>query len=263
LAVPELEGQTAIVTGASRGVGLAIARELADAGARVVLLARSAVALEQAGSELDGAVAIVADVRDAAGVQAAVARSERELGPTDLLVNNAGTLAAIGPLWEVEAADLWLDVETSVRGALLCSQAVLPAMLQRGRGRIVNVSSYAAIRPSPYQSAYAAAKAALLSLTESLAASTAERGVSVFAVSPGFVRTAMTDRLRESFPEAGSGGEVEAARSGRLVAFLATGAADALSGRFLHVLDDVEDLVRRADEVVRDDLYVMRLRRPG
>ena len=90
-----------------------------------------------------------------------------ELGPVDLLVNNAGTLAAIGPLAEADADDWWLDVETSVRGALLCTQAVLPGMLERGRGPIVNVSSYAAIRPSPYTSGYAAAKAALLNLTES------------------------------------------------------------------------------------------------
>jgi NAD(P)-dependent dehydrogenase (short-subunit alcohol dehydrogenase family) len=257
------------VTGGARGVGLAIARALTAAGARVALLARSEDELARATADLDGAVAIRADVRHADAVDAAVAQAERELGPTDLLVNNAGTLTAIGPLWEVEGDDWWLDVETSLRGALLCSQAVLPGMLERGRGRIVNVSSYAAIRPSPYQSGYAAGKAALLSLTESLAASTAGRGVAVFAISPGFVRTALTDRLRESeegrrwLPEVGSGGEVDAARSGELVAFLASGAADALNGRFLRALDDVEDLVRRADEVVGDDLYVMRLRRPG
>ena len=98
-------------------------------------------------------------------------------------------------------------------------------MLERGRGTIVNVSSYAAIRPSPNTSGYAAAKAALLNLTGTLAAETAGRGVVVFAISPGFVRTAMTDRVRESglVPGAGSGREVEAERAGRLVAFLASG----------------------------------------
>lgn len=252
---------TAVVTGGSRGVGLAIARALKNAGHEIALVARSESELAAAAGEV-GALALTADVRNPDAVEQAAAKVEQELGPVDLLVNNAGTLAAIGPLWEVEAGDWWLDVETSLRGALLCSQAVLPGMLERGRGRIVNVSSYAAIRPSPFQSGYAAAKAALLSLTESLAVSTAERGIAVFAISPGFVRTAMTDRLRESFPEAGSGGEVDAARSGELVVFLASGAADALSGRFLHALDDVEDLARRADVVVRDDLYVMRLRKP-
>jgi 3-oxoacyl-[acyl-carrier protein] reductase len=252
---------TAVVTGGSRGVGLAIARALKNAGHEIALVARSESELAAAAGEV-GALALTADVRDPDAVGQAAAKVEQELGPVDLLVNNAGTLAAIGPLWEVEAGDWWLDVETSLRGALLWSRAVLPGMLERGRGRIVNVSSYSAIRPSPFQSGYAAAKAALLSLTESLAVSTAERRIAVFAISPGFVRTAMTDRLRESFPEAGSGGEVDAARSGELVVFLASGAADALSGRFLHALDDVEDLSRRADEVVRDDLYVMRLRKP-
>jgi NAD(P)-dependent dehydrogenase (short-subunit alcohol dehydrogenase family) len=266
--MPELDGQTAIVTGGSRGVGLAIGRALVEAGARVALLARSGDELERAAAELGGAAAIVADVRDLASVEAAVAQAEREVGPADLLVNNAGTLAAIGPLWEVEPSDWWLDVETSLRGALLCSRAVLPGMLERGRGRIVNVSSYAAIRPSPYQSGYAAAKAALLSVTESLATSTAGQGVAVFAISPGFVRTAMTDHLRESeegrrwLPDVGSRGEVDASRAGRLVVFLASGEADRLSGRFVHALDDAEDLARRADEIVGDDLYVMRLRRP-
>jgi len=266
--MPELDGQTAIVTGGSRGVGLAIGRALLEAGARVALLARSAEELERAAAGLDGATAIPADVRDRESVEAAVAEAERELGPADLLVNNAGTHAAIGPLWEVDPVDWWLDVETSLRGAMLCSQAVLPGMLERERGRIVNVSSYAAIRPSPYQSGYAAAKAALLSLTESLAASTAERGVAVFAISPGFVRTALTDHLRESeqgqrwLPDLGAGGEVDAARAARLVAFLGSGAADGLSGRFIHALDDAEDLARRADEIVGDELYVMRLQRP-
>jgi NAD(P)-dependent dehydrogenase (short-subunit alcohol dehydrogenase family) len=207
-----------------------------------------------------GLTELTGDVRKLADVERAVA----ELGPVDVLVNNAGTLAAIAPLAEADADDWWLDVETSVRGAFNCTRAVLPGMLERGRGTIVNVSSYAAIRPSPNTSGYAAAKAALLNLTETLAAETGGTGVAVFAISPGFVRTAMTDRLLESglVPGAGSGGAVEAERAGRLVAFLASGAADALSGRFLHVLDDWEELARSADELGRDELYVMRLRRP-
>jgi 3-oxoacyl-[acyl-carrier protein] reductase len=261
--VAELSGRTALVTGGARGIGLAIARALAADGARVAVLARSAGELEAAAAET-GALPLTADVRDQAAVEAAVAKVAEELGPVDLLVNNAGTLAALGPLAETDPDDWWLDVETSLRGTLLCTRAVLPGMLERGGGTIVNVSSYAAIRPSPNQSGYAAAKAALLSLTETLAAETAGTGVVVFAISPGFVRTAMTDRLRESgqVPGAGSGGEVEAARTGALVTFLASGAADALSGRFLHALDDWEELVGRAEELSRDDLYVMRLRRP-
>ena len=219
--------------------------------------------MERAAEET-GALPLVADVRDRAAVESALERAQAELGPLDVLVNNAGTLAAIGPLAGVDTDDWWLDVETSLRGALLCTHALLPGMLERRGGTIVNVSSYAATRPNPFQSGYAAGKAALLSLTESLAAETAGHGVAVFAISPGYVRTAMTDRLRESgwAPNAGSGGEVDAARAGELVVFLASGAANALSGRFLHALDDWEALARRADELERDDLYVMRLRKP-
>jgi NAD(P)-dependent dehydrogenase (short-subunit alcohol dehydrogenase family) len=258
--VADLSGQNALVTGGARGVGLAIARALADDGARVGILARSQDDLARAAADLGG-VALQGDVRD----RGAVERAVQLLGPVDVLVNNAGTLAAIGPLAEVDPNDWWRDVETSLHGAFLCTRAVLPGMLERGRGVVVNVSSYAATRASPYQSAYGAAKAGLLNLTESLAAETAGTGVAVFAISPGYVRTAMTDRLRESgwAPGAGSGGEVDAERAGALVSFLASGAADGLSGRFLHALDDWEDLASRAPELARDDHYVMRLRRPG
>jgi NADP-dependent 3-hydroxy acid dehydrogenase YdfG len=233
------------------------------AGAGVAILARSREELERAAKET-GALPLVADVRDRAAVESALERAQAELGPLDVLVNNAGTLAAIGPLAEADTADWWLDVETTLRGALLCTHALLPGMLERGHGTIVNVSSYAGTRANPYQTGYAAGKAALLSLTESLAAETAGRGVAVFAISPGYVRTAMTDRLRESgwAPNAGAGGEVDAGRAGELVVFLASGAGDALSGRFLHALDDWEALARHADTIAREDLYVMRLRRP-
>jgi NAD(P)-dependent dehydrogenase (short-subunit alcohol dehydrogenase family) len=238
-------------------------RELAAAGARVAIVSRSGAELEQAAADT-GSLAVQADVLDRAAVEAAVARVEAELGPVDLLVNNAGAHLAIGPLVDADPDEWWLDLETSVRGAYLCTRAVLPGMLARGSGRIVNLSSYIVLRPAPYQSAYAAGKAALLSLTESLAAELGGTGVHVFAISPGFVRTSMTERIRASgwVPGAGSGGEVPAGRAGELVAFLASGAADGLNGRFIHAPHDWEDLARRADEIVGDDLYVMRLRRP-
>jgi NAD(P)-dependent dehydrogenase (short-subunit alcohol dehydrogenase family) len=238
-------------------------RELTAAGARVGIVSRSASELEQAAADT-GSVAVQADVLDRAAVEAAVARVEAELGPVDLLVNNAGAHLSIGPLVDADPDEWWGDLETSVRGSFHCIRAVLPEMLERNGGRIVNVSSYIVLRPAPYQSAYAAGKAAVLSLTESLAAELGGTGVRVFAISPGHVRTSMTDRLRASgwVPGAGAGGAVPAERAGELVAFLASGAGDGLHGRFIHAPHDWEDLARRADEIVRDDLYVMRLRRP-
>jgi NAD(P)-dependent dehydrogenase (short-subunit alcohol dehydrogenase family) len=264
----------ALVTGASRGIGRATALALADAGCGVGLLARSREALEEtrvlvAGRGV-GAASTAADVTDPEAVECAVAEVERKLGPVDALVNNAGSLRAIGPLWEVEAGDWWADVHTSLGGAFATCRAVVPGMVERRAGRIVNVVSYSAARPAPYESGYAAGKAALASLTEALATSLAEYGVQAFSVAPGFTSSEMTRHLVESeagrrwLPEAGTGRVVAAVQSAELIAALALGAADELTGRFLHTLDDLETLLARLDEIRRDDLYALRLRRlPG
>ena len=215
----------AVVTGGSRGIGKAIADALRESGAAVTALDRS-----------HGV-----DVTEGNAVETAFA----ELGPVDLLVNNAGTMDAIGPAWQVDPNDWRRDIETSLFGAFNCSRAVLPGMVERGAGRIVNVSSGVATRAYPHASAYAAAKAALRSFTQSLAAETAEHGIAVFAISPGFVWTEMTERLRDSpwFPGFGSPSPNEPERAGELVLRLASGELDALSGRFIHVRDDIDELL--------------------
>ena len=145
------------------------------------------------------ALDLVADVTDAEAVDEAVAAVGERLGPVDVLVNNAGSLRALGPLWEVRPDDWWADVTTSLGGAYNLCRAVVPGMIERGRGRIVNVTSYAALRPAPYQTGYACGKAALAALTEALAASLADHGVAVFSVAPGFTATELTraaDRIR-------------------------------------------------------------------
>ena len=124
-----------------------------------------------------------------------------------------------------------------------------------------------AARPAPYLSGYAAAKAALASFSESLAAALREHGIAVFTITPGLFRSALMDHLMQSdagrrwLPEVGSGRWVEPERVERLVAFLASGRGDALSGRFLHALDDLDDLAARAEEIAEDDLFALRLRR--
>jgi NAD(P)-dependent dehydrogenase (short-subunit alcohol dehydrogenase family) len=269
-----LAGQVAVVTGAGRGVGRAIAERLAAAGAAVALLARSADQLEEVAGSIRAAggrsLAVPVDVTREGRVRRAFARVERELGAPSLLVNNAATLSAIGPTWEVDPDAWWRDVEVTLRGSLLCSRAVLPGMVARGEGRIVNVTSLYGARPSPYVTSYACAKAALFRLTEGLAAEAGPHGVKVFAISPGWVRTEMTEALtgseagRRWLPEVAALPEeswVGPERAAELVAFLASGRGDALSGRYLYALDDPEELVRRAAEIERDDLYVLRLRR--
>jgi len=268
-----MSDRVALVTGASRGIGRATALALAEAPFAVAVVARSRAALEETRALVEesgvSATSAVADVTDAEAVARAVEEIERDAGPITVLVNNAGSLRAIGPLWETDPADWWSDVMTSLAGAYNCCRSVVPRMLARGEGRIVNVTSYAGTRPAPNQSGYGCAKAALNSLTESLAAELGEHGLTAFGVAAGFTRTELTDHLtsaegRRRLPDAGSGRVVDAEQTARLIAVLASGAADELSGRLLHTMDDVDALLEGIDEIRRDDLYVPRLRRlPG
>jgi NAD(P)-dependent dehydrogenase (short-subunit alcohol dehydrogenase family) len=242
----------ALVTGASRGVGQELARGLAaDGGFDVAIAART---------DLDETAALVErsrrralrlqlDVTDAPAVEAAVAAAERELGPLDLLVNNAGSDRAFGPLWEADAELWWGDVEVHLRGTFLLCRAVLPRMLGRGTGRVVNVASSAGMRPSPNNSAYGAAKAAILNVTQSLAESLEGTGVYVFSISPGYVLTAMTERLLELqeerglFPHLVGRQPVDPSLASQLVLQLASGKADRLSGRYFHAAEDLDQLM--------------------
>ena len=167
--------------------------------------------------------------------------------------------------WEGDPEAWWRDVEVTLRGTFLCTREVLPGMIAGGSGRIVAVSSYAANDPRPYSSGYASGKAALLRFVDSVAAEVADHGVYVFAVTPGFVRTRLVDEVAQStagrrwLPELAERQDaLEPERVGRLVVELASGRADALSGRFLHVLDDLDDLIARAEQISRDDRYALR-----
>jgi NAD(P)-dependent dehydrogenase (short-subunit alcohol dehydrogenase family) len=269
-----LSGQTAIVTGGGRGIGRSLAEALANAGAAVAVAARSqdevsetAAAIAQAGGR---GLAHVADVREAEAVAAMIGEVERRLGPVDLLVNNAGTGEAIGPTWETDPAEWWRDVEVALRGAFLCSHAVLPGMVARGRGRIVNVTSRSGGLGFPYQTAYASSRAALFVFSEGLAREVAEHGICVFALTPGIVRTAMTEHILHSeagrrwLPELaaivrGGAGWVSPQRVGAAVVELASGRADPLSGRWVHAEDDLGALARRAGDLAERDLHVLRL----
>ncbi|WP_179966250.1 SDR family NAD(P)-dependent oxidoreductase [Massilia putida] len=180
-----LSGKHAVVTGASRGIGLAIARALRDHGARVTLMARDAAALAAAAADLGGGTAWqTADVTDAASVDDAFARA----GAVDILVNNAGQ-AASAPFSRTDAA-LWQRMlDANLSGAYHCIQAALPGMLDAGWGRIVNVASTAGLTGYRYVAAYCAAKHGLVGLTRALALEVAVKGVTVNAVCPGFTET--------------------------------------------------------------------------
>jgi NAD(P)-dependent dehydrogenase (short-subunit alcohol dehydrogenase family) len=248
-------GGVALVTGGGRGIGAGIARELASAGMRVAVSARTREQVEEVAEEIGG-LAVVADVSSPGDAEAMVAEVERELGPVALLVNNAGIAAWERKAWEMDPADWWRVFEINVLGAFLVSRAVIPGMIERGAGRIVNTGSGAGYLPGMTNTAYAGSKAALYRVGDALALQLAEHGIPVFTISPGLVKTEMTSR----FPADAPWTPPELAP--RLVRVLASGRADKLSGRYIHAEhDDIEDLIRRADEIVENDLNAIRLQR--
>lgn len=270
-----LSGRVALVTGGGRGLGQHMALALAQAGAIVAVLGRSMASLDESVRIItaDGgrAMAVTADVTDQAAVSAAVQAVEAELGAVDVLVNNAGISGTPSPMWEADPDEWWQVFEINVRGAFLCARAVLPGMVQRKRGHIINVSSGAGLGTIAHGTAYSSSKAALNRMTDCLAAELEAHGVAVFSIHPGTVLTDMAKNLVESaagqqwlgwFKEfVDGGGDVPAELSARLVVRLASGEADALSGRFISVTDDLDAMLNRVDTIVEDDLYIMRLRR--
>jgi 3-oxoacyl-[acyl-carrier protein] reductase len=252
----ELAGTVALVTGGGRGIGRGIALELTGAGARVAVAARTREQVEATAAETDG-VAIQADVSKRADVERMVARAEEELGPIDLLVNNAGIAIWEESAWELEPEEWWHVLEVNVLGVYLCCRAVVPGMIARRGGRIVNVASGAAYLPGSTSTAYAASKAAVHRFSETLAAQLEPHGIPVFSISPGLVRTDLIgDRMGDDAPW------TPPELAPRLVRALASGRLDALSGRYLHAEhDDIDDVEARAAEIVAADLNAIRLRR--
>lgn len=251
----ELSG-VALVTGGGRGIGAAIARELAEGGMKVAVSSRTREEVEEVAGEIGG-LAVVADVSSPGDAEALVVEVERGLGPIDLLVNNAGVAHWGDKAWEDDAEDWWRVFEINVLGAFLVSRAVIPGMIERGRGRIVMIGSGSGYLPGQATTAYGGSKAALYRVGEGLALQLEPYGIPVFTIGPGLVKTAMNE---DRFPESAAWTPPELAP--RLVRVLATGRADKLSGRYIHAdHDDVEDLIRRADEIVEKDLNAIRLQR--
>jgi NAD(P)-dependent dehydrogenase (short-subunit alcohol dehydrogenase family) len=201
----KLTGQTAIVTGGGRGFGRAIAEQLARLGAHVVVASRNAPELDEVvlaiKRERGRALAYAADVADERQVQELVFNTERWVGPATILVNNAGVVDPVGPLARADST-MWLrHIAINVGGVFLATRAVLPGMLERGYGRIVNISSHAAEKPSAGWTAYTAGKAAVEQLTRSLAIELEDTGVTVCSFRPGKIETALQERIRRSSPD--------------------------------------------------------------
>ena len=236
-----LAKQVAIVTGGGRGFGRAIAETLAGLGASVVIASRNAPELDEVANgikKLGGrALAQTADVSDERQVQELVLAAERWVGPPTILVNNAGVLDPVGPLVETSGASWLRNIAINVGGTYLVTRAVLPGMLDRDHGRVVNISSGAADRASAGWSAYCAAKAAVDQLTRVLALEMEGSGVTVCAFHPGHGDTPALDLARSSSVDA-------LVQPARIVAYLCL-PGTARNGAILEV--DDHDIAREAE----------------
>ena len=189
-----LKDKIALITGGGRGIGRAIALAFALEGARIAVAARTAEQVEQVAAEIgNGAIAVVCDVSDPESVAQMFAQTRERLGDVDILVNNAGI--AESATLVTTSDDLWSrHLAINLSGTFYCTRAALPAMLERGWGRVINIASVAAKAGAPYISAYAASKHGVLGLTRSVALEVAARGVTVNAICPGYVETEMVSR---------------------------------------------------------------------
>lgn len=259
---PRLEGTAAIVTGGGRGVGAEVARHLVEAGAAVGLIARSSDELHAVADEIAArggrAVTAPSDVTDRVAIDAAVAQIERELGPTDLLVCNAGVSGdRPRPVWEIDADEWWRVQEINVLGTVHAVKAVVPGMVARRRGHVVHMASLIGARSEPKSSAYACSKASMIRFAEVLAADLEGTGVVSISISPGLVLTRMTRPIQDIF-DLPAEQWTEARRAGKLIVRIAAGDADALAGTLVHVEDDLDALVARADEIHERGWYALR-----
>ncbi len=199
-----LQGQIALVTGASQGIGRASALALAEAGADAALCSRNLERLENVAKTIEAmgkkALALRMDVSSLESVNAAVAKVLEWGGKIDILVNNAG-VTKDNLVMRMKPEDWEAVLKTNLDGAFYCIRAVLPGMVRQRRGRIINVASVVAETGNPGQANYVASKAGLIGLTKSVAAEVASRNITVNAVAPGFIATAMTERLSEGVKE--------------------------------------------------------------
>ena len=272
-----LEGRVAFITGGGRGIGQAIALAYAAEGARLCLSARTATELEETArivSQRHGAevITVVADVTDRHQVDAAVARTLQHFGALDVIVNNAGNIGPVGRAWDNDPEEWARTINVHLMGVYYGCRAAIPHMLERGQGRIVNMSGVG----GPNTTAYDAAKVAIVNFTENLALELAGTPITVNAISPGSIHTRMWEETRDLSlaigdmatyergvqVTSGQGASIE--RAAELAVFLGSDDCGSLSGRLIRAFADrFEDFPERVDEIMGSDAYLLRRVDPG
>jgi 2-dehydro-3-deoxy-L-rhamnonate dehydrogenase (NAD+) len=194
----DLEGRVAIVTGAARGIGRAIADRMSASGARIAIWDIDGAAASNTAASIMNAVDYVADVTDPASIEAALAATTAQIGAPDILVNNAGITGPNHPLDQYPIDDWRRVIEIDLLGVFYCCRAVVPAMRRRNHGHIVNIASIAGKEGNPNASAYSAAKAGVIGLTKSLGKELADTGIRVNAVAPAAAKTDIFNQMTEA-----------------------------------------------------------------
>lgn len=274
-----LVGKVAVVTGASRGLGEAIARVLAREGASLVLAARTRDELEATAQRIREGIpyggqrvlAMTADVSRPGDAERLLQTACDELGRLDALVCNAGVYGPMGPIEELDWSAWVRALEINLYGTVLCCRAAVAPMRRQGKGKIVTLSGGGATQPLPRLSAYAASKAAVVRFTETLAQELAGSGIDVNAVAPGALNTRLLDEVLAAGPERVGGdffahavqqkeqGGVPLDRGAELVAYLASDASDGITGRLLSaVWDDWQHLADVRKQLEASDVYTLR-----
>jgi 3-oxoacyl-[acyl-carrier protein] reductase len=235
----DLSGKKALVTGATGGIGGAIARALHKAGAQVALSGTRQEALDAIAAELPGSVALRCDLSDAAQTDALVARAEEGLGGLDILVANAG-ITKDGLLLRMKDDDFERVLDINLGSYFRLARAASKGMMKRRHGRIIAITSIVGVTGNPGQANYAASKAGMIGFTKSMAAELASRGITANCVAPGFIVSPMTDALNDAQKEAITG-NIPAARLGQpndiaaAVLYLSSDEASYVTGQTLHV----------------------------
>jgi len=272
----KLKGHTALITGASQGLGAEIAAHFAAEGATLMLCARDEAGVEEVAGRLVAehggkALAMRCDVGDPKAVDALVAETERRLGPLDILVNNAGIYGPMGAIEEVDWAEWVQAININLMGTVYPCRAVTPGMKARKRGKIINLSGGGATNPLPGISAYAASKAASVRFTETLALELKPFGIDVNAVAPGALATRMMDQLLEAWPAAAGGAFMERmqklkdsggtplAVGAKCCVWLASEASNGITGKLVAAQwDPYEDFPAHAADLDESDIYTLR-----